>query len=105
MFHSYFERKNDKILTVNIHFPNFINHLCPPAVYSESKNLYHIETSQMIDKGNHLIGFYLIQVFTARYFQADYSCTFTGIKKFLLVIIFSSVVSYWYCFVLLCCSV
>ena len=37
-----------------------------------SKNLHHIETSQLICSSNQLTGFYMIRVFTERCFTADY---------------------------------
>ena len=48
----------------------------PSMVYSEmpfSKNLYHIDTSQMINYANQLTSFYMVGVLTERYFQIDYS--------------------------------
>ena len=38
-----------------------------------TKNLYHIEASQFICIAYHLTGFYVLQVFTERYFRTDYS--------------------------------
>ena len=38
---------------------------------SFSKNSYHIETSQLICLANQSTGFYMIRVFTERYFQID----------------------------------
>ena len=38
-----------------------------------TKNLYHIETSQFICIANKLSGFYILRVFTERYFGTDYS--------------------------------
>ena len=40
---------------------------------SFSKNVYHIETSQLICFVNQLTGFYMMQGFTERYFQTGYS--------------------------------
>ena len=44
------------------------------VVYSEipfSKNLYHIETIQLICFANRLTGFYMMQGFTGRYFRIE----------------------------------
>ena len=38
-----------------------------------SKNLFHIETSQLICNANQITDFCIIQVFTKRYFQANFS--------------------------------
>ena len=38
-----------------------------------SKNLFHIETSQLICIANQITDFYMIQVFTERYFQTNFS--------------------------------
>ena len=43
--------------------------LCSEITFS--KNSYHTERSQAISKENKLSGFYMIQVFTKRYFQTD----------------------------------
>ena len=50
----------------------------------------HLETCQLIEKGNP--GFFMITVFTDRYFWVDYSRIFTRMKKLFLVIICSIVV-------------
>ena len=42
-----------------------------------TKNLYHIETSQFICIANKLSGFYILRVFTERYFGTDYSKSVT----------------------------
>ena len=49
----------------------FILILCLVILFS--KNSYHIETIQPISKANKLTRFYMIQVFTKRYSQADCS--------------------------------
>ena len=46
------------------------------TVYSKthfSKTLFHIETSQLICIANQIIDFSMIQVFTERYFQINFS--------------------------------
>ena len=48
-----------------------------------SKNLYHMETSQLICNTNQLHGFYMIQFFTERNFQTDINKQTKIKKKFL----------------------
>ena len=38
-----------------------------------TKNLYHIETNQFICIADQLSGFYILRLFTERYFGTDYS--------------------------------
>ena len=46
-----------------------------------SKNLHHIEPNQMICIANELAGFYIIQVFTERFFQTDFSREYLYLVK------------------------
>ena len=46
-----------------------------------SKNSYHMETSQLICFANRLTGFYMIEVFTKRYFRTDIN------RKFLVILL------------------
>ena len=61
-------------------FQSWINHLynihCGRIIFCLeiffSRAPYHIEANQLVCKANQLTGFYLIWVFTERYFRIDY---------------------------------
>ena len=54
-----------------------------------SKNTYHMETSQLICFANRMPGFYMIQVFTERYFRTDIN------SKFLVILLSKSDLWQW----------
>ena len=54
-----------------------------------SKNSYHMETSQLICLANRMTGFYMIQVFTERYFRTDIN------SKFLIILLSESYLWQW----------
>ena len=54
-----------------------------------SKNSYHMETSQLICLANRMTGFYMIQVFTERYFRTDIN------SKLLIILLSESYLWQW----------
>ena len=53
--------------------------VCSEIPFSE--NSYHMETSRLICFANRMTGFYMIQVFTKRYFRVDIN------SKFLVILL------------------
>ena len=57
----------------NIQWKNIIT-VCSEIPFS--KNSYHIETSQLTCKALQLTGFYMIRVFSEKYFRRDFTTAF-----------------------------